>query len=123
MATDADWVAEEVFAALLDTETKVSRVKSGREISAALGAVAPDLIVLDMQIGSKGGMATCLDLRHDMEAGRVPQTAIMLLLDRQADQFLARESGADAWLVKPLNPIVLRRQAEELLAGRVAAAG
>lgn len=114
-AADADWVSEEVFSALVDSETYVSRVAGGREIRAALDETQPDLIVLDMQIGSMGGVATCLDLRHDMEAGRVPVVPILLLLDREADEFLAKESGADGWLVKPLNPLQLRRTAEELL--------
>lgn len=113
-AADADWVSEEVFSALVDSETYVSRVAGGREIRAALDETQPDLIVLDMQIGSMGGVATCLDLRHDMEAGRVPVVPILLLLDREADEFLAKESGADGWLVKPLNPLHLRRTAEEL---------
>ena len=121
-AADADWVSEEVFSALVDTDTYVSRVAEGREIRAALDEVQPDLIVLDMQIGSMGGVATCLDLRHDMEAGRVPPVPILLLLDRDADQFLAKESGADGWLVKPLNPLLLRRTASEMLARKTATA-
>lgn len=121
-AADADWVSEEVFSALVDSETYVSRVAGGREIRAALDETQPDLIVLDMQIGSMGGVATCLDLRHDMEAGRVPVVPILLLLDREADEFLAKESGADGWLVKPLNPLQLRRTAEELLALKPAVA-
>lgn len=114
-AADADWVSEEVFSALLDAETYVSRVAGGREIRVALDEAQPDLIVLDMQIGSMGGVATCLDLRHDMVAGRMPVVPILLLLDREADEFLAKESGADGWLVKPLNPLLLRRAAEDLL--------
>ncbi len=121
-AADADWVSEEVFSALVDTDTYVSRVADGREIRAGLDEVQPDLIVLDMQIGSMGGVATCLDLRHDMEAGRVPPVPILLLLDRDADQFLAKESGADGWLVKPLNPLLLRRTASEMLARKTATA-
>ena len=106
----------------MDTDTYVSRVAEGREIRAALDEVQPDLIVLDMQIGSMGGVATCLDLRHDMEAGRVSPVPILLLLDRDADQFLAKESGADGWLVKPLNPLLLRRTASEMLARKTATA-
>ena len=121
-AADADWVSEEVFSALVDAETYVSRVASGREIAAAFSEVQPDLILLDMQIGSMGGAATCLDLKHEMEAGRMPPVPILLLLDREADSFLAKEAGADAWLVKPLNPLRLRRTAEELLALKTAAA-
>jgi len=32
-----------------------------------------------------------------------------MLLDRDADEFLARRSEADAWLVKPINPMALAR--------------
>lgn len=117
MATDADWVAEEVSAALLGAGIQLSRIGSGRELAVALGEVAPDLVVLDMQIGSKGGFACCMDLRQDIEAGRAPEVAILLLLDRQADEFLAQQSGADGWVIKPLNPLVLKRTADELLAG------
>lgn len=85
-------------------------------MSVALGEVSPDLVVLDMQIGSKGGFACCMDLRQDIEAGRTAEVAILLLLDRQADEFLAQQSGADGWVVKPLNPLMLKRTAEELLA-------
>lgn len=120
MATDADWVAEEVSSALLGAGIQVSRIRSGRELAVALGEVSPDLVVLDMQIGSKGGFACCMDLRQDIEAGRVPEVAILMLLDREADEFLAQQSGADGWVVKPLNPLVLKRTADGLLAGGVA---
>jgi DNA-binding NarL/FixJ family response regulator len=38
-------------------------------------------------------------------------------LDRRPDVFLARRSGAEGWLVKPLDPIRLRRSVAALLAG------
>jgi DNA-binding response OmpR family regulator len=40
-----------------------------------------------------------------------------MLLDRRPDVFLARRSEADGWLVKPLDPIRLRRAITALLAG------
>ena len=39
-----------------------------------------------------------------------------LLLDREADKFLARRSTADAMLVKPIDPGTLRRTVKNLLA-------
>jgi hypothetical protein len=43
---------------------------------------------------------------------------VLILLDRRPDVFLARRSGAEGWLVKPLDPIRLRKAAYELLVGR-----
>ena len=42
---------------------------------------------------------------------------MLLLLDRDADRFLAKEAEADGWLVKPLDSFRLRRAAATLLAG------
>jgi hypothetical protein len=40
-----------------------------------------------------------------------------MLLDRAADMHLARRSGAEGWLVKPLDALRLRRAADALVAG------
>jgi hypothetical protein len=40
-----------------------------------------------------------------------------MLLDRIADVFLAQRSGAEGWLIKPLDSFRLRRAATALLAG------
>lgn len=118
LATDADAVYDEVEAALADEETTVRRVRSGREVPLAIADAAPDLVVLDLQIGTMGGVATCLHLRHESEDGRLPEVPILILLDRAADVFLARRSGADGWLVKPLDAFSLRRTATAILEGR-----
>jgi two-component system nitrate/nitrite response regulator NarL len=117
LATDADWIADEVDAALADRDTDVRRVRSGAEVLPAVVDNAPDLVVLDLQIGNMGGMATSMTLRLEQGAGRVPHFPVLMLLDRSADLFLARRSMADGWLVKPLDAFRLRRAAEALLAG------
>jgi DNA-binding NarL/FixJ family response regulator len=40
-----------------------------------------------------------------------------MLLDRRPDVFLAKRSGAEGWLVKPLDPLRLRRATAALLGG------
>ena len=115
LATDADWVVEEVVAALSAPEVTFRVVRSGQDVRPAVKASAPDLVILDFQIGNMGGMATCLDLRLESGVGRLPRVPVLMLADREADVFLARRSEADAWLVKPLNPLLLRRTAQDLL--------
>lgn len=117
LATDADEVYEEVAAALSDAETTVTRVRAGADVEAAVSQTAPDLVVLDLQIGNMGGMAACMNLRLEEGAGRVEAVTILMLLDRPADVFLAKRSDADGWLVKPLDAFRLRRAAKALLEG------
>ena len=72
-------------------------------------------MILDLQIGNMGGVATSLDLRHEISAGRLKPMKIMMLLDRDADLWIASEAQVDAKLVKPLNALQLRKKAEALL--------
>jgi DNA-binding response OmpR family regulator len=117
IATDADEVLDEVDAALADDATRVVRVRAGRDVLAAVRQVEPDLVVLDLQIGNMGGVATALGLRNEESAGRLEPTTILMLLDRTADVFISQQGQADGWLVKPLDALRLRRAAEALLAG------
>jgi DNA-binding response OmpR family regulator len=65
-----------------------------------------------------GGMATAMNLRLEAGAERIQPVRILMLLDRQVDVFLARRSNADGWLVKPLDPIRLRKAAVAIMAGQ-----
>ena len=116
LATDADWIYAEVDAALGGDHT-VSRVRRGADVLDAVHALTPDLVVLDLQIGNMGGMATSLNLRLEQRAGRIEPVAILILLDRMHDTWLAEQAEADGWLIKPLDSFRLRRAATTALAG------
>lgn len=118
-ATDTDAVADEVDAALADETITVVRVRTGAEVADAVRMHQPDLVVLDMQIGNMGAMAVTSHLRAEAGMGRLPDTSVLVLLDREADVFLARRSDADGWTIKPLDAFRLRRAARALLAGDV----
>jgi DNA-binding response OmpR family regulator len=117
IATDADAVFAEVEAALADESTTVVRVRAGQAVAPRVAASTPDLVVLDLQIGNMGGIAACLHLRHEAGVDRLPEVPVLMLLDRQADVFLAKRSGADGWVVKPLDAFTLRRAATAILEG------
>ncbi|MEZ5231220.1 MAG: response regulator [Acidimicrobiia bacterium] len=117
LATDADWLFDEVDAALADDSTTVHRVRSGRMVLPAVQQLDPDLVVLDLQIGNLGGVATSLALRAEEDMGRLEPRKVIMLLDRQADVFMAQMARADGWLVKPVTSMRLRRAARTVLAG------
>ncbi len=117
IATDTDAVAADVDAAIADDVTTVVRVRAGVDVAAAVEAHDPAIVVLDLQIGNMGGMAVAMKLRAEAAMGRLPATSILMLLDREADTFLAKRSDVDGWLIKPLDSFRLRRAANALLAG------
>ncbi len=123
VAADAKWVRDLVKSACVATGQRVIEVTRGQDVRDTVSAEEPDLVILDLQIANMGGIAVAIDLRLEGSAGRLPDTSILLLLDRQADRFLAKRADADAELVKPIDPGTLRRTVDRLLAVAVAARG
>ena len=119
VAADAKWVRDLVKSACTSPGQDVIEVTRGQQVRDVVGDRKPDLVVLDMQIANMGGLAVAIDLRLEGSAGRIPDTSILLLLDREADRFLAKRVDADAELVKPVDPGTLRRVVESLLAREV----
>lgn len=88
---------------------------------------APDLVVADEIASRAGAFAVARDLTGAMDPfpGK-----IVLILARREDEWLARWSGADAWLVRPVDPFALAdtvtslvRPRTERPAGRAEGAG
>lgn len=117
LATDSDAVYNEVDAALASEETSVWRVRAGTDVLPVIQAKEPDLVILDLQIGNMGGIATCLAIRQEEGFDRLMHRPVALLLDRSADVFVAQEARAEGWLVKPLDPLRLRRMVLRLMDG------
>ena len=92
-------------------------VRRGEDVREEMNRAPADLVVADMQIGTMGGVAVAMDLRLESDAGRCEARPVLLVLDRRPDVFLARRSGAEGWVVKPLDAIRLRRAVTALLAG------
>lgn len=102
LATDAQWILNEVVAILGTPSTSFTVVSDGRDVSAAVKTHTPDLAILDLQSGSMGATAVAMNLRLDHSSGNAPMVPVLMLLDRVADVHLARRSGADGWIIKPL---------------------
>ncbi len=123
LATDADWIVDDVTAALGGPDTTFTVCREGRAVSGVVAERTPDLAILDLQVGSMGGMAIAMALRLDESADLLPRVDILMLLDRQADVFLAQRSGADGWLIKPLDALRLKRAALAIEAGETVTEG
>ncbi|MEA2971799.1 MAG: hypothetical protein QOG82_257 [Actinomycetota bacterium] len=119
VVSDSAKVRADVVSAIFDPATNVRELTRGNEVRAAVDDTTPDLVVIDLQIGKMGGMATCMDLRLEESGGRLPHVPVLLLLDRRADVFLARRAGADGWIVKPLDPLRLAKAMQTLLDGGI----
>jgi DNA-binding response OmpR family regulator len=115
VASDSALLRDQVRTAFVRPGQDVIEVSRGQDVRDTVTAQAPDLVILDLQIGNMGGFAVAIDLHLESSAGRIPEVPVLLLLDREADRFLAKRAAVDAELVKPVNAGTLRRTAERLL--------
>jgi DNA-binding response OmpR family regulator len=122
VAAEAEWVRNQVRTAFVGPGQSVVEVTRGQDVKGAVREHDPDLVVLDLQIANMGGIAVAIDLRNEESGGRLPHSTILLLLDREADRFLAARADVEGVLVKPVDPGTLRRAAKALLRPAKAAA-
>ena len=103
VVTDVAWVRNEVHAAL--TEPDFTLVDHDDPATAATRASDEDVdaVVVDMQVGSMGGMAVTRALRDASIRPGVEEIPAVILLDRSADTFLAKRAGAAGWVTKPFS--------------------
>ncbi|MEN8234807.1 MAG: response regulator [Actinomycetota bacterium] len=103
VVADEPWVRNEVHAALsigsnelIDHDDPATVAETARDESV-------DVVVVDLQVASMGGMAMTRAMREQAEP--IP---VIMLLDREADTFLAGRAGATAWVTKPFTAAALR---------------
>jgi CheY-like chemotaxis protein len=104
---DSAWAVNDVLSTLPQGVWEVELLDDPIRSAAKVAELDPDVVIIDLQIKSMGGMAIVRQIRADPDIEEVPR--LVLLLDREADGFLAKRAGADAWVVKPFQADELRR--------------
>lgn len=108
LVADAVWVRNDVAAALPSSDWAIRHADPHVVVEAAVKH-PPTAVLVDMQVGTMGGMAVIRSLREAMSMGILPTAPLILLLDRSADRFIAKRSGADRSLVKPFTAQEMRK--------------
>lgn len=117
IASDLAALRADLVSMLAAPDRTLVEVASGPEVLAATRAGGIDLVILDAQIGAMGFMAITMELRHDESYGLAGPVPVLNLLDRRADVFLSRRSGAEGFVLKPLEPLTVRAAVRALLRG------
>ncbi len=117
IASDLAALRLELRTMLEGPDLVIEEAASGPDVLDLVREGGIDLAVLDLQIGSMGAMAICLEMRNEESYGAAEAVPVLMLLDRRPDVFLARRSGAEGFLVKPLAPGRVRAAVRALLDG------
>lgn len=77
----------------------------GEEVVRLVRERSPDVVVVSSSLGQMGGFAVSREIKTSAEAGEHKEPKVVILLEREADTWLAGWSRCDAWLVKPVDPV------------------
>jgi len=108
LVADSAWVRNDIEASLPSSDWSIHHADPRMVVEAAIDH-PPTAVVVDMQVGSMGGMAVIRRLRDAIAMGEIAMTPLILLLDRRVDQFIAVRAGADRSLLKPFTAQALRK--------------
>jgi DNA-binding response OmpR family regulator len=115
---DEPWVFDQVRSALADDRYSLTEADDPRSVAATVLEEGPDAVIVDLQVGSMGGMAVTRAVRDAFAIRNGTAPPVIMLLDRDADAFLAGRSGAAAWVRKPFGSAQLRKAIDEALDGK-----
>jgi DNA-binding response OmpR family regulator len=103
-------------AGLMAPDREILIVTDGDNIVTLCQARCPDVVVVGSSLGHMGGFAVARDIKMLVEQGVIKDSKVIVLLEREADAWLAKWSRCDAWLVKPVDPTDVDRLIAELCA-------
>ena len=96
---------------------EVLQASSGAEALTRARVDAPDLILLDQRMPDMDGVAVCKRLKDDPETARIPIIIITAHNDNTS-KINALRAGADEFLTKPLDDLILLARVRSLLRAR-----
>jgi DNA-binding response OmpR family regulator len=83
---------------------EVAAANDARDAIHKLASLTPRAVVVDLQTGSAGGFALARDMSQIARLASIP---VIVLLEREADSWLADQAGATLALKKPVDGSVL----------------
>jgi CheY-like chemotaxis protein len=117
---DDETVMRELVRVVLEDRYEFWEAGGGFECVELAREVNPDLLIVDVMLPGKSGLEVLGELRAD------PDFACASVMVLTAWNHLERDAlraGADAFVVKPFEPDVLRELVADLLAGREGRSG
>lgn len=115
VVADTPWARNEVHAALTDPDIELVDHEDPATVAESITRDHFDAVVVDLQVGSMGGMAVTRAVREAATTGGAEPVPVVILLDRSADAFLAKRAGAAAWVTKPFTSYEITRALERAL--------
>jgi class 3 adenylate cyclase len=115
LVADDDWLNRDLLQAYLTTSgCQVWTAPDGLAALQLAQENPPDLALVDVQMPRMDGLSLCRSLKASLETRFVP-VVIVTALDSEDEKLKAIDAGADEFVSKPYNSIVLLTRVRSLL--------
>jgi DNA-binding response OmpR family regulator len=115
MVVDDDWMHQEVLQAHLEgAGYQVSLANSGEAAIKLLGTQQPDLVLLDMRMQGVSGLEVCRTIKAGAATRHIP-VLIITALDSDTQKQSAIDAGADDFVLKPIDSVIMLHRIKTLL--------
>ncbi len=115
LVVDDDWMNREVIETYLQTAGyRVHSAHNGAKALEIAEQATPALVVLDIKMPGMDGFEVCAQLKS-RENTRFTPIMIVTALEDDADRLKAIEAGADDFLTKPFNSLIMLTRIKSML--------
>jgi DNA-binding response OmpR family regulator len=115
LVVDDDWMNRDLLQAHLEAAGyQVVTANSGQKALEIVTSSIPDLVLLDVRMHGMDGYEVCSRLKSHEATQHVP-VVIVTALDKDEDYVKAVEVGADDFLPKPFNSVLMLSRIRSLL--------
>lgn len=112
---DDDWLNRDLLVTNLTAAgCEVQAFENGVGALAAIQDTLPDLALLDNHMPEMTGMEVCQTIKNDERTQFIP-VVIVTAMDSEQDELKAIEAGADDFIPKPFNAVILLTRVRSLL--------
>lgn len=115
IVADDDWLNRDLLVTYLSAAgCEVQAFEDGASVLKAIREVMPDLVLLDNHMPGLTGLEVCRAIKGDERTQYIP-VVIVTAMDSQQDELHAIEAGADDFIPKPFNSVILLTRVRSLL--------
>lgn len=113
LVCDNEAALRDLVRATLGHRYTVLEARDGSEAVELIRREQPDVVLLDLMMPKKTGLAVLAEIGTDPPR---PRVVMLTARTRAADRAAAERAGADRFLTKPFSPLTLIATIDELLA-------
>ena len=115
VVADDDWLNRDLLSTyLMAAGCEVQAFENGLKALEAIQASMPDIALLDNHMPEMTGLDVCRTVKGDERTQFIP-VVIVTAMDSQQDELKAIEAGADDFIPKPFNSVILLTRVRSLL--------